>query len=319
MELVVSIINFRTAELTCACIDSVVPQARNLDAKIVIVDNASGDGSDDVIEEHISQNDLGDQVMLIRSPSNEGFSGGHNQAISAIEAAFYFVLNSDAIIRDGCLAELLEKARIQPKTGLFAPRLEHEDGTVQTSCFRTPGPLSELIRAANTGAVTKLFRGSDQPLPHPHISQDIGWVSFAAVLLRRETIEDIGQMDEGYFLYFEDTDYCVQATRGGWGIEYVPNARVVHFRGGSAPVKTLHAARKRLPAYYYASRSRVMYKTHGWLGLLAANLLWHFGRGIAAIRPLLGASYPRANANEGRDIWTNFLSPLGDRRAPKGS
>ena len=129
-------------------------------------------------------------------------------------------------------------------------------------------------------------------------------------------VTGIGPMDEGYFLYFEDSAYCLRARRAGWQIVHAPAARAVHLRGGSAPVKRLAAARHRLPGYYYASRTRFLYQAHGWAGLLAANLGWHLGRMLAWCRLLAGRDVPRAAAGEGRDIWTNFLDPLGDRLAP---
>ena len=90
----------------------------------------------------------------------------------------------------------------------------------------------------------------------------------------------------------------------------------MHLRGGSAPVKGLAAEGKRLPAYYYASRTRFFRQAYGRAGPLRANLLWHLGRLIARVRPLLGGSVPPANTDEERDIWINFLDPLGLRRTP---
>lgn len=319
IDLVVSIINYRTAALTCACIRSVVPQIAGRAAHVVVVDNASGDGSADEIADWIESEGVGDCVTLIRSPRNSGFSGGHNQAIAAMEARAYFILNSDAYLRDGCIQALCSALANNADAGLIAARLEDEDGTVQTSLFRVPDCWSEVIRAAQTGPVTRLLKRHDQPLEMVSNPAEIGWASFAAIVIRREVFERIGPMDEGYFLYFEDTDFCVTAARSGFAIRYANNARVVHHRGGSAPVKTLSAARKRLPAYYYASRTRLFYKTHGRMGLLAANLGWHLGRIIAALRILVGGSYPRSHAHEARDIWTNFLNPLGDPKAPDGT
>ena len=145
---------------------------------------------------------------------------------------------------------------------------------------------------------------------------EIEWASFACIVVRREVVEAIGPMDEGYFLYFEDAEYCLRARRAGWRIAWVPDAVAVHFRGGSGPVKALAAARKRMPAYYYASRTRFLYQAHGRLGLWAANAAWFAGRGIAQLRRLVGRAVPRANAAEARDIWINARTPLGPRRAP---
>lgn len=316
LDLVISIINYRTAKMTIACVESALADLEGIAGHVVVVDNASGDGSAEEIADWIAAQDADLPVSLVRSPTNTGFSGGHNQGIGARAARFYLVLNSDALLRPGFCRTILDAAESAPEVGLFTPRLEYDDGEQQISCFRVPTPWSELIRAAATGPVTKMLKRYEVALTMPPAPDQIGWASFACILLRGEMVDQIGPMDEGYFLYFEDTEYCLRATRAGWGIRYVPEARAVHFRGGSAPVKSLARERKRLPAYYYASRSRLLYQAHGRAGLLAANLLWYVGRAIAGLRRLVGKPPAPANAAEGRDIWTNILNPLGDRRAP---
>jgi len=132
-----------------------------------------------------------------------------------------------------------------------------------------------------------------------------------------DMVQAIGPMDEGYFLYFEDTEYCLRARRAGWRLASIPKARAIHFRGGSAPVKALARERKRLPAYYYASRARFLHQAHGRAGLWAANLLWHLGRGIASARRLAGKAVPATNDLEARDIWINAFNPTGDSGATR--
>ncbi|MEM9759769.1 MAG: glycosyltransferase family 2 protein [Pseudomonadota bacterium] len=315
----VSIINYRTAETTRRCLDALMAAAHP-DAAVTIVDNASGDGSAEAITDWIAAAPRSIPVALIRFPRNTGFSGGHNQGMAAQPGArFHLILNSDALVRPGALDALLAAAEANPKAGLIAPRLEWEDGEIQTSAFRKHSPFSELIRGAVTGPVTTLLHRWDVPLPPPTDPKEVDWVSFACVLLRAEALKDVGHMDEGYFLYFEDADYCHRLSQAGWEIAFAPEARIVHLRGGSAPVKSLAAARKRLPAYWYASRTRLLYRLHGHTGLLAANLLWHLGRGIAQLRRLFGKPVPQAVDGEWRDIWINFLDPLGDPRAPSPS
>lgn len=315
----VSVINFRTGAMTIRCVRSVLDTRDGLDLRVCVVDNRSGDGSADEIADWIATlpPDEQERVALVRSATNSGFSGGHNQGIAAAEAAYHLLLNSDAVLRPGALRCLLAAAEADPRAGLLAPRLENEDGTPQVSCFRLPTPWSELIRGAGSGPVTRLLARHEVALGLDPEPDEIGWVSFACVLLRREMTRTLGPMDEGYFLYSEDMDYCRRARRAGWTIRYVPEARVVHFRGGSAPVKGLQKARKRLPAYWYASRTRFFRRTHGRLGPLAANLAWHLGRVVAHLRLLAGRPVTPRVAHEPRDIWINFADPLGDRRAPE--
>ena len=314
----VSIINYNTGPLTIDCVISVLADLDGLDAQVVVVDNASADGSADTIAAWIAAQPAPCPVRLVRSPVNTGFSGGHNIGIAAAPAEFHLLLNSDASLRPGALRALLDAADAVPDAGLFGPRIEHEDGTQQTSCFRFPGPASELISAAASGPVTALLKRHDVPLDMPPDPASIDWASFACILLRGAMVTRLGPMDEGYFLYFEDAEYCLRARRAGWRVVHVPQARVVHLRGRSGPVKQLAAEKARLPAYYWASRTRFLHQAHGRTGLLAANLLWWAGRAVAWLRPLTGRPVPRTNTRAGRDLWTNFLDPLGDRRAPEG-
>jgi len=214
------------------------------------------------------------------------------------------------------LAHILAAADANPKAGLITPQIATDDGDVQVSCFRFHSPLSELIRGANSGPVTRLLQNHVVALQPPVDSAQIEWASFACILLRGAMVHQIGPMDEGYFLYFEDAAYCLLARRAGWQVVQEPRAMAVHFRGGSGPVKALAKAHHRLPPYYYASRTRFFRQAYGPLGPVLANLMWGTGRLIARARRLTGRAVPPASTSEARDIWTNALQPLGPRRAP---
>lgn len=315
-DVVVSIINFRTGDMTLQCVRSVLDDIAGLNGLVVVVDNLSGDGSAEQIEDWIAAQPEGTPVRLVRSATNSGFSGGHNQGIAAAGAAFYLVLNSDAILCPGLLRALLEAARAEPDIGLFAPVIEYEDGGVQDSCFRFPSPAGELVRAARSSVVTRAFRHREVSLGPEPAPGDIEWASFACILLRGEMVRAIGPMDEGYFLYYEDVEYCLRARRAGWRIRQVPGARAVHLRGQSGEVVALSKARARLPRYYYSSRTRFFYQAYGRAGLIAANLLWYVGRAIKHMTRLAGRKIKPMSRAEWADIWTNVTRPLGPRHAP---
>jgi N-acetylglucosaminyl-diphospho-decaprenol L-rhamnosyltransferase len=316
-DLVVSIINYRTAEMTIRCVETVLPALNGIDGHVALVDNFSDDGSVEKLQAWIDGLGPGAPVSLTASPTNTGFSGGHNIGIRARKGRFYLIFNSDAELKPDAAQALLDSAAANPRAGLIGSRLEYENGEVQVSCFRFPSVWSELIRAAGTGLVTKLLARHNVPLSIPPDPGQIDWVSFASVMARAEMIDQIGMMDEGYFLYSEDTEYSWRARQAGWGVVYEPRARAIHHRGGSAPVKAQAAAKKRVPAYFYASRSRFMATAHGRAGLIAANLAWHLGRGVAMLRILMGSKNHRTVAHEAYDIWTNALDPFGDRRQPR--
>lgn len=316
LQILISIINYKTADLTIAAVQSVLADLGDTAGEVVVVDNASGDGSDAVIEAWIADHAQDRPVRLIRSPENTGFSGGHNIGIRAGRAELYLILNSDAVLRPGFIAAMIAAAQARPEIGLFAPQIEYDDGAVQVSTFRFASPTSELIRAAHSGPLTKLFKHREVALPPEGDEQEIEWASFACILLRGAMVDQVGPMDEGYFLYFEDAEYCLRARRAGWRIGRVRAARAVHFRGGSGPVKALAKARKRLPGYFYASRARFLAQGHGRFAPVWANLLWYLGRGIAQLRRPLGKPVSPAAEAEARDIWINAFDPYGPRLAP---
>ncbi|MBU2994047.1 glycosyltransferase family 2 protein [Octadecabacter sp. 1_MG-2023] len=316
-NLAISIINYRTADMTIAAVQSVLDTLLARPARIVIVDNASGDGSADAIADWITRT-ADPRVQLVRSATNSGFAGGHNQGMAAApDADFYLILNSDALLRADFFDPLLAAAEQNPDVGLIAPQLEWEDGTPQISCFRFANIASELMRGAQTGPVTSLLKRYVHALDLPPDPDQIEWCSFACILLRGDMVRQIGPMDEGYFLYYEDSEYGLRARRAGWGVRYVPQARAVHFRGGSGPVKSAQSTHKRLPPYFWRSRTRFLRQHHGPLGPLLANLGWNFGRGIAWLRVLTGRGVPKTADCEWRDIWTGFLTPLKPDEAPQ--
>lgn len=316
----VSLINYRTGALTIDCVTSALAAAEGLPVEIVIVDNFSNDGSADQIADWIATLPKDAPVRLVRSPENTGFSGGHNIGINALpDADWVFLLNSDCTVAPDFFAELQKAlAAADPRVGFVAPQIEDQHGGIHISNFRFHHPISELIRGARTGAVTKIFKRWDVPLEVPANVEDIGWVSYAGVALRRRMIDQIGPMDEGYFLYFEDAEYCLRARRHGWRPAQALAARMIHFKGGSGPVKELERAKKRLPTYLYESRTRFFRQAYGPFGPLAANLLFLAGRFIANLRRLIGKPAPTANAREVRDIWINITRPLAshDRGRP---
>lgn len=315
-RLTISIINYRTAQMTLDCVRSVLAEIGDLDARIVVVDNASGDGSADDIAAWVAAQPRGTPVTLVRSARNTGFSGGHNQGMAAAPADHYLVLNSDAVLRPGFVRAILAGADAHPEAGLIAPRIETADGQVQVSCFRRHSPWSELIRGAGSGPVTRLLRRHVVPLQPPVDPSEVEWASFACILLRGRMVAEIGPMDEGYFLYFEDAEYGLRARRAGWRIALAPRAVAVHFRGGSGPVKALEQARRRLPTYFYRSRTRYFRQVYGTMGPVMANVMWLLGRGIAQLRRLTGRAVPPAAEAEARDIWVNLRTPLTPHRMP---
>ena len=309
-DLAVVVINFRTPELTINCLNSLEPEIRGLNACIVLVDNKSADGSIEQIEAAIDSQRFGNQLFVYRSAQNGGFSSGNNIGINYVEAKYYLLTNSDTLIRKDALLTLLRTAQQDTKIGLLAPRLEWVDGIPQESCFRYHSPLSEFIGSAKTGILTKLLGNYVVPQPVSDAPKTYDWLSFASVLVNAAVFKDIGLMDEGYFMYFEDVAFCYRAKQAGWQIQYEPNAHVVHLRGGSSPLKSQAKLRKRLPRYFYESRSRYFFQVYGKKGLFLANILWSLGWLLSSFRSLISKSYAKdISEQQWLDIWINFSNP----------
>ena len=310
MRLAIVIVNYRTPKLVIDCLASLQTEVEVGQHCVIVVDNASGDNSVEQIHQAITANNWSEWVNVVPSPVNGGFSAGNNLGIEAVRADAYLLLNSDTIVREGAIASLLKAMETHPQAGLISPRLEWPDTTPQISCFRYRSPVSELIGSAATAPITQLLNSYDVPIPVSEEPIEPEWTSFACVLIRREVIEQIGLMDEGYFMYFDDIDYCRMARNAGWKILHWPLARVVHLRGGSSPVKAAMAARKRPKAYLYASRTRYFRKFYGSTGLLKANLFWLAGRAISRTRELLGERPTHISEYASRDIWMNWRNPM---------
>jgi len=310
-QLAIVIINYKTPQMLIDCLKSLLPELDKLNAKVVVVDNLSLDNSLQLIQQWIDENAVGGLVELHASSVNSGFSGGNNMGISALEAKYYLLLNSDTLVRKGAISTLLNAAINNKEAGLISPCLEWPDAIPQESCFRFHTPISQLIGSANTGFITKILQKYSVPFAVSEQPAYYDWTSFACVLIRAEVFKQIGLMDDGYFMYFEDVAFAYHAQQAGWKVLNIPDAHVVHLRGGSSPLKAQVKLGKRLPRYFYESRTRIFYQVYGRFGLLMANLFWTLGYGVSLLRALFSSSYQsNIPAYQKRDIWINFLNPL---------
>jgi GT2 family glycosyltransferase len=307
-RLCVVIVNYRTAAMTAECVRSVAGQLDGRHDRIVVVDNASGETELARLSACLGAVAPEHMITVIPLASNGGFSAGNNAGIRTCRARFYLLANSDTVFLPGAVSGLLEAASWYPDAGLVTPSLEDTDGTVQVSCFRFPAPASELIHSAETGLVTRLLKRCDVPLPPLPEPSHPEWTSFACVLVRDAVIDAIGVLDDGFFMYFEDVDYCHRARAAGFDIVNWPASRVIHLHGRSSGIDAMTQARERLPDYYYHSRARYYRKRYGSPGLLAANTCWLLGRAVSLVRRLFGKRGQPVTEHEFFDIWKHQQS-----------
>lgn len=290
----VVIVNFGTADLVIQCLDS-LDAARSECGRlqVIVVDNASNDDSAERIAEEISRQDWQGWVELIHAPRNGGFAYGSNLGIrralespdSQVDAVW--LLNSDTVVRPGALETLLEALKTHPEAGIVGSRLEDWDGTAQRSAFRFQTVTREWARGLNLGLWFRLFPAAEIAPAQEERQFATDWLAGASMLIRRETVEQTGLFDEGYFLYFEEVDFCLRAARDGWKTIYVPASRVVHLVGQSSGVTSSDACQRRVPKYWFESRARFFSRNYGSAARILADGGWLSGHLIYRARCLV--------------------------------
>jgi len=299
MNLFIVIVNYRTPNLTIDCLHSLVDEVRSLPGtRVVVTDNASGDNSVEKIQTAIENEGWGEWVSLMTLERNGGFAFGNNAAIhpainSPTPPNYILLLNPDTIVRPGALKPLVDFMDEQPDVGIAGSRLENPDATVQVSAFRFHSILSELDNGLRLRFGKKFKeRWAVVPPNFPHNITQVDWVAGASMIVRRQVFEQVGLMDEGYFMYYEEADFCLQANRAGWACYYVPESRVVHLVGQSSGVTNPQGTRKRRPQYWFDSRRRYFVKNHGWLYALLADTAFAVSFALTKLRWLIMGQQP---------------------------
>ncbi len=302
-NIAVVIVNYNTAELTIEATYSVLRNTDSKDVVVVVVDNGSRPDSRKAL---VSEFDQLENVYLIESKTNGGFSSGNNIGISSIDANYYVLLNSDAQFLSKDTLPLLMSHFEEKETGLVGPRLVDQEGTHYVSRFRNHSWKTELISAAKTSLIDRLLGNKTIAITDNDTPPE--WLSFAFVVIRKEVFEDIGLLDENFFLYFEDADFCFRSQKNGWSLVYCDRVTGLHKRGKSSNLKTKQANLSRLPKYFYYSRTRYFLQNYSKPYLIIANIAWHTGALISWLRRLTMNSNHKQNKRMWRDIWT-FSNP----------
>jgi GT2 family glycosyltransferase len=310
------IVNYRTAELTVQVVHALRAEMTSLAPFcIYLVDNASGDDSIPRFKEASAKDGWQSEVEIIEAPRNGGFGYGINQAVRRALSLpdppdYFYVLNSDAFADPGSLARLVAFLDDHPSAGLAGSHIHGPDGKTQVACFRFPSLWSELEDSASFGVLTQLLRRHVVSLPLPTSDCEVDWISGSSMLIRRSTFEKSGLFDEGYFLYFEEVDFCRSARAAGFKSYFVADAPITHIGAVSTGFTD---QTRRMPSYWFDSRSRYFRKHHGEAYAAACDvarvlglLVWHakeraLGR-PAKTRPSLMRDLILAS-------WKNFLSP----------
>jgi N-acetylglucosaminyl-diphospho-decaprenol L-rhamnosyltransferase len=277
-DLAVVVVNYNTGSFLERCMESIHASAGEISLEVVVVDNASSDGS-------AERSTAGHpDVRLIRNRANRGFARAANQGIEATSAPFILLLNPDAEVVGGTLASLVKVATERPRAGAIGVLVRNPDRSIQPSARRVP-KLGEALGHAFLGPVMPSNR-----FTRAYIMADwdrtseraVEWVSGSAMLLRRSALDEVGTFDEGYFMYVEDVDLCTRLRRGGWTVLFCPELEVVHQIGVST-----RGQRGRMAFEHSRSIQRYFEKFHA---RGAGVLLVPFVRGALWLRAAMVSS-----------------------------
>ncbi len=230
-DLSIVIVSYNTKETTRKCLEYVEKYSHGLDIEVIVVDNASTDDSCDMIA-----NDF-PHIRLITLSENRGFAGGNIPGMKISKGRYILLLNSDAFINRDTIEKAVKYMDEHSKTGILGCRLTNPDGSLQPSARMLPGPLNKILTRTGLAAhfpKSPFFGRVDFTWWDHSTPRKVGWVVGAFFLIRRETMEEIGYLDDRYFLYFEEVDYCLRAKRSGWDVTFYPDAQAIHLGGQSS-------------------------------------------------------------------------------------
>ncbi len=292
------IVSWNTRELIAKCLASIFETTTGVTFDVYLVDNASTDGTPGLVRQRFPQ------VNLICNGRNYGFAHANNQGLAASRGRYILLLNSDTQMTPGALRELVVLGEAVPRAGIIGARLVNPDGTFQASYTRFPCLWQEFLILSSLG---RLIKGRCYPSQGPHAEDGpcrVDYVEGACMLARRSAVEAVGALDEGYFMYAEDVDWCLAMKEHGWQVWYQPEAAIMHWGGGSS--------RQRAPqreADLYRSRIRFFRKHYGRpqafllkcliCGATAVKIPWHallrlasrgrYGRPVVGMNELMAA------------------------------
>lgn len=298
MTLLTVILNWRTADMTLLAAEAALREMESIDGAITIVDNDSGDGSEARLRQGVQERGWPeDRVRVLQSGWNGGYGAGNNFGIQAGlpgggRPDLVYVLNSDAFPDRGAIRALMDHLDRTPQAGFVGSYIHGPDGAAHTTTFRFPSVAGEFEGAACLGPITRLFADWSVPIPTPETSQRVDWLAGASLMMRHSVLDRIGLFDEGFFLYYEETDLCRRAALAGHETHFVRESSVTHIGSASTGMKEWRS----VPDYWFDSRLRYFVKHHGNLTAAAATLATLSGSLLNSSRKVLtgrGAEVPQ--------------------------
>jgi GT2 family glycosyltransferase len=265
MNVSIIVVNWNTKALLRDCLNSVYEQIRDVDYEIIVVDNASTDGSKEMIRSDFPK------VFLIENTENRGFAAANNQGMVVAKGKYVLLLNSDTIVLDNCIANIISFADTHPCAGVIGCRVLNSDRTLQPTCFMFPSILNLLLSSSYLYKIfpkNRFFGRERMTWWNANDVREVDIVKGCFMLVRREAIEKVGGLDEDFFMYAEETDWCYRFKKCGWKVMFAPVGEIIHYGGQSTtqiPVAMIVQLR--------LSILKFIKKHYGWPSHLIARFL----------------------------------------------
>jgi GT2 family glycosyltransferase len=289
IDVSVVVVNWNTRDFLRECLQSVHRETTDVTFEVFVVDNASGDGSAEMVRAEFPS------VHLIANEENRGFAAANNQALRLARGRYALVLNPDTIVTDGAIGKTVRIADGEPRVGVLGCQVLLREDAVQMTCFRSPSAtglflwLTKLERL-----IPKSWFGGGQSYRDwdRRSARDVDVVTGMYMLVRREAMQQVGLMDEDYFVYAEEADWCVRFGKAGWRCRFTPEARIVHRDGGGKATAQIP-----VPMYVMGQKTLLIFlrKNRGRLSWLAGKLVYVAAMTIRTVQWKLVALFSRSD------------------------
>lgn len=319
MDIAVVIVSYKSGALTVDALRSIASERATpgLTVRAVVVDNASGDTPQ--IAQAVAANHWESWVLLITAPRNGGFAYGNNLGLEQVYAQrppdYVYLLNPDTQLRAGAIGGLVRFLEERPAVGIAGSSFENDDGTDWPMAFRFPTLFSEIDTGVSAGLVTRALRRWVVAVPMDRFPQQVAWVSGASMMVRAAVLEAIGGLDENYFLYFEEPDFCYRASRAGFSTWYVPTSRVMHMGGQSTKVHSVIGP-ERLPPWWFESRRRYFVLRYGVARAMVIDVVAVFAYSLGLCKRILLGRRRSAVSHYIRDLLRHSVLWRANRTIP---
>jgi GT2 family glycosyltransferase len=230
MILSIVIVNWNTCDILRDCLESVYLETKGVQSEVIVIDNASEDNSVEMV--HCDFPD----VILIENQENRGFAAANNQGICVAKGRYVLLLNPDTIVLDRTIERTIAFADLHPDVGVVGCQVLENETKIQRTCFAFPSLRNLILQESGLRRLfprSRFFGAADMGWWNRDTERDVDVVSGMFMLVRREAIEQVGLMDEDYFVYAEETDWCFRFRRAGWRRVFTPVARIIHRDGGN--------------------------------------------------------------------------------------